>query len=96
MDTEDHYIQRIIAQQRQMLEERNQDLAALKQKLAQYETAILEKDFYVSRLEMDLEHAIDQCQRIAADKGQNFSWINRAEPGVELKSYTTNNTHQKQ
>jgi hypothetical protein len=85
-NAEDHYIQKIIAKQRQLLEQRNQDLDTLKQKLAEYETAILEKDYYLSRLEMDLEHAVGQCQKIAADKNiTSNKWINRGEPGVEVK-----------
>lgn len=78
----DNYIQQMIEKQRLLLEERNQDLINLRQKLAEYEHAITEKDFYLAKLEMDLEHAIGQCQKIAAKNGQT-NWINQQEPGLE-------------
>lgn len=64
----DNYIQEIIEKQRLLLEVRNNDLITLKQKLAEYESAIIEKDYYLAKLEMDLEHAIGQCKKIAAAK----------------------------
>lgn len=64
----DNYIQQIIEKQRLLLEVRNKDLIDLKQKLAEYENAIIEKDYYLAKLEMDLEHAIGQCKKIAAAK----------------------------
>lgn len=78
----DNYIQQIIEKQRLLLESRNQDLINLRQKLAEYENAITEKDFYLAKLEMDLEHAIGQCQKIAA-KCSTQTWINQQEPGLE-------------
>ncbi len=79
----DNYIQQIIEKQRLLLEARNQDLTNLRQKLAEYENAITEKDFYLAKLEMDLEHAIGQCQKIAAKCNSQGNWINQQEPGLE-------------
>ena len=83
---QDTCIQTIIEKQRLLLEARNQDLINLKQKLVEYQTTINEKDYYLAKLEMDLEHAIGQCKKIAASKvGNNDKWINRQEPGLEPK-----------
>lgn len=81
----DNYIQQIIEKQRKLLEARNKDLVYLRQKLAEYESAISEKDYYLAKLEMDLEHAIGQCKKIAAAKQDisNNSWMNQQEPGLE-------------
>lgn len=83
---QDQYIKEIIEKQRLLLEARNKDLKELKEKIAEYENTICEKDFYLAKLEMDLEHAITQCKKIAASKlnPQNM-WINRQEPGLESK-----------
>lgn len=80
----DNYIQKVIEKQRLLLEARNQDLINLRQKLAEYENTLSEKDYYLAKLEMDLEHAICQCKKIAAAKldAQN-NWINQQEPGLE-------------
>ena len=78
----DNYIQQIIEKQRLLLEARNQDLINLRQKLTEYENAITEKDFYLAKLEMDLEHAIGQCQKIAA-KYSSQNWMSQQEPGLE-------------
>lgn len=81
---EDNYIKQIIEKQTLLLEARNQDLIKLRQKIAEYEHTISEKDYYLAKLEMDLEHAIGQCKKIAAAKleAQN-NWINQQEPGLE-------------
>jgi len=82
----DIYVQSIIEKQRILLEARNQDLINLKRKLAECQTTINEKDYYLAKLEMDLEHAIGQCKQIAAAKRNHVSqWINRSEPGLEAK-----------
>jgi SMC interacting uncharacterized protein involved in chromosome segregation len=82
----DIYIQSIIEKQRILLEARNKDLINLKKKLAECQTTINEKDYYLSKLEMDLEHAIGQCKQIAAAKHKDINqWINRSEPGLEIK-----------
>jgi len=65
----DNSVQQIVEKQRLIIEAHNQDLVNLRQKLSEYENAITEKDFYLAKLEMDLEHAIGQCQKIAAAKG---------------------------
>lgn len=82
----DIYVQSIIEKQRILLEARNKDLINLKKKLAECQTTINEKDYYLAKLEMDLEHAIGQCKQIAASKrNQVKQWINRSEPGLESK-----------
>lgn len=79
-------IQTIIEKQRLLLEARNQDLITLRQKIAEYQMTINEKDYYLAKLEMDLEHAIGQCKKIAASKfGSADKWMNRPEPGLEPK-----------
>ncbi len=85
---QDQYIQQILEKQRLLLEARNQDLLNLKQKLAEYEHVITEKDYYVARLEMDLEHAICQCQKIAATKGAEYhsKWNNHHAQGSETEN----------
>lgn len=80
----DNQVQNIIEKQRALLEARNQDLINLQQKLVEYQTTIKEKDYYLAKLEMDLEHAIGQCKKIAASK-IGHKWINRSEPGLEPK-----------
>jgi len=37
----------------------------------------------VYELEMDLEHAITQCKKIAAKKTSSDVWINREQPKLE-------------
>lgn len=64
--SQDKCVQTIIEKQRLLIEARNQDLIALKNKLAEYQTTINEKDYYVAKLEMDLEHAIGQFKKITA------------------------------
>lgn len=82
----DNYNQQIIEKQRILLEARNKDLIILRQKLAEYEHAITEKDFYLAKLEMDLEHAIGQCKKIAAAKGHDHNnWIHQQEPKLDSK-----------
>lgn len=71
MSSDANNIQQIIEKQRLLIEARNQDLINLRKKLAEYEHAITEKDFYLAKLEMDLEHAIGQCKKIAAKTGQD-------------------------
>lgn len=85
---QDQYIQQILEKQRLLLEARNQDLLNLKQKLAEYENTLTEKDYYVARLEMDLEHAIGQCQKIAAAKAEEYhsKWSNYQAIDVETKN----------
>ncbi len=81
---EDNYIKDIIEKQRLLLEARNQDLIKLRQKIAEYENTISEKDYYLSKLELDLEHAIGQCKKIAASKLEaHNNWIQQQEPGLE-------------
>lgn len=80
----ENYVQQIIEKQRLMLEARNQDLINLRQKLAEYEHVITQKDYYLAKLEMDLEHAIGQCKKIAAKREQS-TWISQQEPGLEGK-----------
>lgn len=64
----------------------NQDIINLKKKLIECQTIINEKDYYLAKLEMDLEHAIGQCKKIAAAKNNSITqWINRSEPGLETK-----------
>lgn len=56
-----------------MSELSNQQLLQVaQQKISEYEKLIAEKNLYLSRLEMDLEHAIRQCKKIAADKMQTY------------------------
>lgn len=82
----DIYIQSIIEKQRILLEARNQDLINLNKKLIECQSTISEKDYYLAKLEMDLEHAIGQCKQIAATKRNHISqWIHRPEPGLEVK-----------
>ncbi len=81
---ENNYIQQIMEKQRLLLETRNQDLINLRQKLAEYEHTLSEKDYYLAKLEMDLEHAIGQCKKIAAAKmDAHNNWIIQQEPGFE-------------
>lgn len=68
----------------------NQQNLLLQQKINEYERVIAEKNIYLAKLELDLEHAISQCKKIAADKIHTYSsssskWISRHEPGVESK-----------
>lgn len=79
----DRQIHQILEKQRLLLEARSQDLINLRKKLAEYEHTISEKDFYLAKLEMDLEHAIGQCKKIAARKEAQNNWINQQEPGFE-------------
>jgi DNA-binding protein H-NS len=81
---QDEYIKQLIDKQRQLLEARNRDLKELQEKLAEYQNTIHEKDCYLAKLEMDLEHAIGQCKKIAAAKfNSSEPWISRPEPGLE-------------
>ena len=54
-------------------------LLLAQQKINEYERVLAEKNSYLAKLEMDLEHAISQCKQIAAQR----MWINRQEPGLE-------------
>lgn len=69
---------------------RDQHLSMLQQKINEYERTLAEKNLYLAKLELDLEHAIHQCKKIAAQRVQALSanpnqWINRHEPGLEHK-----------
>ncbi|HSX19977.1 MAG TPA: hypothetical protein VLG38_02490 [Gammaproteobacteria bacterium] len=82
----DNSVQHIIEKQRLLIEEHNKDLINLHKKLAEYEHTITEKDFYLAKLEMDLEHAIGQCKKIAAAKyHEQPNWIVQQEPGLDNK-----------
>lgn len=78
----DNYRQ-VIENQRILLDARNQDLINLRKKIAEYEHAIAEKDYYLARLEMDLEHAIGQCKKIAASKSEAFVDWNQHSSNVD-------------
>ncbi len=68
----------------------DQHLSMLQKKICDYEQILAEKNIYLAKLELDLEHAIYQCKKIAALRMQALSsnpnqWINRHEPGLEHK-----------
>lgn len=61
----------------------NTNESILKQKIMEYEKLLAEKNLYLAKLEMDLEHLTMLCKKIAnANSGQ---WIKRQEPGLETK-----------
>ncbi len=51
----------------------NEELYTLRRKLFEYEQALREKDSYLAKLELDLEHAIAQCKRMANSKPNDLS-----------------------
>jgi hypothetical protein len=61
-----------------MLAHQNALLLA-QQKINEYERLLAEKNSYLAKLELDLEHAVNQCKQIAAQG----LWINRRKPGLE-------------
>lgn len=69
---------------------KDQHLSSLQQKLSEYERALADKNLYLAKLEMDLEHAIIQCKKFAAERLNACSsnpnqWIHRHEPGLDHK-----------
>lgn len=70
---------------------RDQQLSMLEQKIYEYERALADKNIYLAKLEMDLEHAILQCKKFAAERRDAYNasqnqWIHRPEPGLEHKN----------
>lgn len=79
--------QHLLHKQKLLLDARDRDLTQLRQKIFEYERALTEKDYYLARLEMDLEHAITQCKKFAAERmtaPSTNNWLNR-HPGLESK-----------
>lgn len=68
---------------------KNLQLTNLQKKLEATEKALTHKNYYLAKLELDLEHAINQCQSISKEKkllktNQN-QWINRSQPGLDSR-----------
>ena len=68
----------------------DQHVSMLQKQIRDFEHTLAEKNIYLAKLELDLEHAINQCKKIAAQRMQALSsnpnqWINRQEPGLEHK-----------